>query len=784
MRDFRARTSRVLLTALLSSTAYVQFADAQPVSGGDTGSVSTNSSRGVEEIIVTAQKRSQRISDVPLSITAATGTQLAKQGVIGPADLEKVVPGFTYRQSQNGTPVFSIRGIGFYDESLAVAPTVTIYTDQIPLPYGRMTEGASLDIERVEVLKGPQGTLFGQNSTGGAVNYIAAKPTDTPKAGVNLDYGRFDELDADGYVSGPLAKNLTARLAVTDQTRGAWQKGLTNNSTLGVKDFKAGRLLVDWKPADRLSLEFNVNGWVDTSDTQVGQARGYLPVSGAPPLTPVTLATATFLTNYPYYTGNNNRIADWNQGTSYRRNDSFLQGAVRATYDFTDALHLVSITSYDEYNGYAPVDADATPYSALYVLQTGHIRTFSQELRLEGTNGRFKWMVGANFDHDQTRETQFTTIDGSNSQAPGPNGFIHFDGINLTNNENIRDVAGFANVEYKLTNTVTLQGAARYTDEALDFSGCLADGGGPLGFRIALNPSVAPGGCLTFLANGQSGLYTTSLDQNNSSWRGGINWKVNPDTLLYANVTKGFKSGSFGTLPSVFYTQFKPVTQESVIAYETGFKTKAFDRKLDITGAAFYYDYVNKQVQGYITVPPFGNLPYLVNIPKSRIEGAELDVTVHPLRGVRATVGGSYLDSSVLNDALVGNPFGAIINAKGESLPSTPKWQIQGDIEYDFGISSTIDGFIGGGLSYRSGTSAAFGSQTGPAGTQSFFAVPGYTLVDARLGANIGEKYTVELYGHNITDTQYWTNVTHIYDTYERVTGFPATYGVRLSARF
>lgn len=812
MKNSGIRAAGLLATALLSSAACIQSAGAQDATGSkadpavaadaataapdaaapdaaaaapDAAGAPGSGARDVGEIIVTAQKRSQRLSDVPLSITALTGDQLVRQGVNSAADLEKVVPGFTFRESQNGTPVYSIRGIGFYDEQLAVAPAATIYTDQIPLPYGRMAEGASLDMERVEVMKGPQGTLFGQNSTAGAINYIAAKPTDTLAGGADLNYGRFNEIDVGGFISGPITDNLKVRLAIHSEERDAWQQSLTRNDTLGVKDFQTGRLLVDWNPIDRLKVEFNVNGWLDRSDTQADQARGYLPVSAAPPLTPVTQAIATGLINYPYLKGNDNQIADWDAGRNFRRNDNFYQTAIRADYDATDQLHLVSITSYDELAGYSPIDADGTPVAALFVLQTGHIRTFAQEFRIEGTNDPFKWVVGADYDRNQTRETQFTTIQGSNSQAPAPGGgFIHFDGINLINNENIQDVAGFGNLEYKLTDTVTLQGAIRYTSETLDFTGCMADGGGPLGFRIALNPSVRPGGCLTFLANGQSGAYNAPLDEDNISWRGGVNWKATPDTLIYANVTKGYKSGSFGTLPAVFFTQFKPVSQESVQAYETGFKTKILNPKMDISGAAFYYDYTNKQIQGYITVPPFGNLPFLVNVPKSQIEGLELDVTMHPLDSVKTTLGGTYLSTTVPDNAFVGSPFGGIINAKGESLPATPKWQIQGDIEYDFPVSSTVAGFVGGNFSYRSGTVAAFGSKTGPAGTQSFFDIPGYVLVDARIGVDINDKYTVELYGQNITNTQYWENVTHIYDTYDRVTGFPATYGIRASARF
>jgi outer membrane receptor protein involved in Fe transport len=312
----------------------------------------------------------------------------------------------------------------------------------------------------------------------------------------------------------------------------------------------------------------------------------------------------------------------------------------------------------------------------------------------------------------------------------------------------------------------------------------MADGGGPLGFRIAFPPGIPPGGCLTVQANGQSGLYSTALDQNNVSWRGSVNWKVTPDSLLYANVTKGFKSGSFGTLPAVSYLQFKPVSQESVVAYETGFKTALAAHKVDLSGAAFYYDYADKQIQGYILVPPFGNLPYLVNIPKSRVAGAELDLVMRPVEGLRVTLGGTYLASKVLGTALVGSPFGDTINAGGEAFPATPRWQVQSDIEYDCPLWSNWTGFVGGNYSYRTATTAAFGSKTGPAGTQSYFDIRGYGLLDLRAGVDVAGKYRIQVYGDNVTDTKYWNNVTHIYDTVDRLTGFPLTFGIRLSARF
>ncbi len=235
------------------------FADAG--SPADTASASsTTSTDQLGEIIVTAEKRDERLRDVPLSVTAATGDQLSLLGINSAADLEKIVPGFTYRQSQNGTPVFAIRGIGFYSEQAAVAPTVTIYQDQIPLPYARMAEGVPMDVERVEVLKGPQGTLFGQNSTAGAVNYVAAKPKDSFASGVDLTFGRFNEVDAGGYVTGPLTEGVDARLALRHEHRDDWQVNSINpDKTIGTHDLTIGRLLFDIKPTDKLKIGLNLN---------------------------------------------------------------------------------------------------------------------------------------------------------------------------------------------------------------------------------------------------------------------------------------------------------------------------------------------------------------------------------------------------------------------------------------------------------------------------------------------------------------------------------------------
>ena len=162
----------------------------------------------IQEVVVTAQKRAQNINNVGMSITAISGSALVQQGVSSTADLAKVVPGLTFEPSPFNTPVYTLRGVGYYDSAVSASPTVAVYTDEVPLPFSAMTKAAGLDLERVEVLKGPQGTLYGENTTGGAINYIAAKPTKTYEAGFDAGYGRFNTADVQGYLSGPVDRHL------------------------------------------------------------------------------------------------------------------------------------------------------------------------------------------------------------------------------------------------------------------------------------------------------------------------------------------------------------------------------------------------------------------------------------------------------------------------------------------------------------------------------------------------------------------------------------------------
>ncbi|KQX23372.1 hypothetical protein ASD39_05955 [Sphingomonas sp. Root50] len=734
---------------------------------------------GTTEIIVTAQKRSERLSEVPLAITAATGAQLQVQGITTTADLTKIVPSLTVQISEYGVPVFSIRGVGYKDFSIGATPAVATYMDQVSLPYSVLTRGATLDLERVEVLKGPQGTLFGQNSTGGAINYIAAKPTDSFHAGGLLNYGRFNRVELEGFVSGPLNDTLAFRLAVRHESQGAWQKSFTRDDELGRVDFTNARLLVDWKPTETLGFQLNVSGWRDQSETQSAQFQRFTPSRPTPG--PLTQGVFNALTNYPV-SPRNNRAADWDNGVSFERDDKFYMLSLRGDWDMASDLTLSSITGYVHYKGEAPFDSDGTDYPNLRIHKYGFVESFSQELRLSGSSGPLKYMVGANYQDETVNEYSHDIFFSSNVTA-GPYYFPSGDRIN---NQKIETKSIFGSLDYAITPTLTLSGSARYSDQKRRFEGCFADygnGQAALAFSVFSGVVLPNGSCLTLEDSTLKSLpiVASDLDEDNVSWRGVVSWKPATDTLLYASLTRGYKAGSYTVPAAAFASQFTPVTQESVLTYEAGAKLGLFDRKVQLTSAAFYYDYTNKQLAGTVINPFFGPVSQLVNIPKSRVYGAELELLVTLVRGLRLSAGATYLNSRVKEDprppAQPRDPLGRVNSFVGESFPNTPKWLLVGDAQYDFPIRSDMDMFVGGNISYRSSTAAAFGD-----GLE--FAIAGYSLIDLRAGfAARDGLWRVQFYGRNVTNKYYWTGVPRNLDTIVRFAGQPATYGVQVSFR-
>jgi outer membrane receptor protein involved in Fe transport len=730
-------TAVIAVIAMQSRPAEAQSAAAAAPSGGTS----------VAEVIVTANKRQENIQNVGMSIQAATGDKLTKMGITDTASLQKIVPGFLFTPTYSGTVVYTIRGVGFQDTSLAGSPTVSVYLDEAPLPFSALAQGATLDLQRVEVLKGPQGTLFGNNATGGAINYIANKPTDTFQAGGDLSYGNFSDTNVQGFVSGPIADGLDARLALQSHTSGAWQKGYGPQSgqSTGGADFLNGRFSLQWKPNDNFKALLTLNGWQDKSYNQVGQLFGIARESPTNPLAPA-------VANYPL-APHNDQAAGWNEcvntspynpiagqstGTTYltangtpesegvgsavqaggqptscmplRRNNTYYDGTLRMDYDLGHDMTVTSLTEYQKFNRLAGIDASGMPYQDYQAVQSGKIMSINQELRLAGKfDGKGSWIVGANYEYDNTWDTFFQSYGASTAvpgQLPfaviclGPLGagctpaetpgnpaydptkypaFQVFTGgpTRSVDTQVTSTYAVFAHAEYPILDNLTLLGGVRFTQENKTGQTCGVDGGDGTWGAVAqgisnllevsngtispnaflnnggLGVNVGPNGCGTtgpgpgYLSFGT--VPTRVLDQNNIAWQTGLDWKVTPNNLLYVNISQGYKGGSFPTVALSAFNQLAPVVQEGLLSYEGGFKSTLFDHQLTLNGAGFYYDYINKQILGAIKDPFFGALPELVNVPHSHVIGFELSGAYTPewLKGLTITPAVSYQSSRV-----------------------------------------------------------------------------------------------------------------------------------------
>lgn len=756
-----------LLFALLANQAAAQ--EAAPA--GDTDVA------GPTEIIVTAQKRSESVNSVPLSITAVSGGDLLAQGVTDVAGLAKVTPGFNAINSGFGTPVYFLRGIGFFDSSLAAKPTVTVYTDEVPIPYSVMTAGASFDLERVEVLKGPQGTLFGSNATGGAINYIAAKPTWSPEAGIALSYGRFNRFSAEGYASGPLSETLAARVSLRHEGGGDWQKSFTRDASLGQRAFTQGRVQLAWRPADTVRLNLMVNAYQDHGDTQAAQF-----------IAPFQQSAGFFdprLVAYPR-APESNRAADWGDSFPLKKDNWQVQAALRGEVDLNDDITLTSISAYTRFKEAYGQESDGTTLRLTDVFLEGDIKSFSQELRLAGSlMGDGTWIIGGNYEWGKTHELLTQRLDDQSSAHVFDRfGFPSIELVPQLGDTKYRSYAVFADVSVPIANTLTLIGGVRYTDTKVDFAGCTLNAGNGTyarGFELIFGlPSgtIPLGGCVTFNDAGQPALFQGSLPEDNVSWRGVLQWKPANGQLVYASVSRGFKSGSFATLAGNRFSQYTPVRQEQVTAYEVGFKSALLDRRVQLNGALFYYDYLDKQLKGRTIVPVFGPLEALVNVPKSRIKGAELQLVVSPVDGLRANLGATYIDSKVTDSFINYTAFGAVTDFNGYRFPYTPKWQINADLEYRWDIGGSKEAFLGANYTYRSSTYGDFRPDAR-------LLIEDYGLLDLRAGlGHVDGKWTASLYAQNVTNEYYWNTAARRGDAVIRFTGMPVTYGLNVAFKF
>lgn len=727
------------------------------------------------DIIVTADRSRRSLKNVAMSITALDSKSLTDLKRPDPSSLTRLVPSLVVAESQKGAPVYTIRGVGFYEESLSSTPAVAIYVDQIGIPLPAMTKGASLDVERIEVLKGPQGTQYGQNATGGAINYIAAKPTTEFSAGLAASAGNYGALSGEGFVSGPISPTLGIRLAASSDQGGGYQRSYTRGDKNGDLNLLKARLLLEWQPSSDFTLSINANGWRDRSDTLAAALYRVTPQS--PSRVTNLLLSQTLAPETP-------GTADWGTGRQLQNREDFYSLSAKASYLTPSGVEISAISSYQHYKSDWFRDTGGSRIGLFQIQQDGKIRNIFEELRASYDNKGLNITIGANYSNSKIHEYNETFLGDTTSATAYTAGFgtPAFKSMRPISRNRLESYAFYMTGRVSLTETLTFDGGMRYTKSSNDFEGCMADvdGGFAAGLTASLRrnnpsqPTIPAGSCVTIdVATGQPGLIYKSLSEDNVSWRGALNWRPNTALQMYGSISRGYKTGGFPNINATNSAQYTAVTQESNTAYELG--VRGGFSVFDIDLSTFYYDYKNKQIRGRILAGIFGASESLINVPKARSLGAEFNITARAYDGLQIRAGLQYLDTKVTSSFVNYDPFGAVVNFDGERFPFSPKFTLTTGIRYEFDTAHEMKAFVSLDDRYQTKTTSAFGNND-------LVYIKGYNILNAEAGLTAPDgRWKASVFGQNILNQYYWTDTFRQIDNLSRHVGAPATYGVRIS---
>lgn len=788
---------------------------AQPASAQS----STPEEYTVDAIVVTAQRREESANTVGMGIQAIRGEVLQRFHVTDAKDLTTFAPSFTVSQSYQGVPTYTLRGIGFNTINMSATSAVGTYTDEVAYAYPMMNTGPIYDLERVEVLKGPQGTLYGRNTTAGLVDFVTNKPTETFSASLRAELGNYETRNFEGYVSGPITQGVQGRFAFrTEDSDKGWQVSNTRGERQGEVHRYGARGSLALQPSDNLAIDISLTAWRNKSDTVAAQGIGFTPATTGSPFNAPGLA-AYIAANAPAKASQ----ADWaplsvrgaNIGTGLglggplRENNDFYAGKVKLAWDLGGDTRLISLTSYNDLSRDATFDWSGAPYEILVQKAKGEIQSIAQEIHLEGAGEKTFWLVGGYLARDRILDSNRTLL-GQNANVSlirtvgqpllaTPFNSGGYTPLQLSQAFRTYEDIGrietttwslFANGEYRFSEALKATAGLRYTQDKQDYAGCSRDFNGNMLPNVnvvnralffsayGLVAPISQGDCNTFdPATKRFGLVTSKLDEDNVAWRVSLDWTPSEGTLLFGSISRGAKAGTTPINAANISTQNAPATQELLTAYEVGVKAALFERRLQANVSAFYYDHEDKQLSVYFADPIYTALARLANVPESAAYGLDGEVTWRASQSLTLIASATLLHTEVKNYVGI-NGAGQTTDFDGRPFLYSPKFQggltalYSRDLNDKLGLQAAISG------RYQSKSHADLEGDPR-------FEIKEYGLLNASLGLHtLDDRWEFSVWGRNLTDEYYWSAVSSNANVVVRFPGQPRTYGASLTAKF
>ncbi|MBS0612224.1 MAG: TonB-dependent receptor [Proteobacteria bacterium] len=766
----------------------------------------------LEEVIVTAQRREQKLQDVPIAVQVMSADQIQKVAAENLAQMDRYVPGLVVSGDSPTQPHYQLRGIGASDFGVGTDPAVGVYVDGVYAARSGASFLAFNDIERIEVLRGPQGTLFGRSSAAGAISIVTRKPSDTLEGSVDLRFGNEGKRRAEGMFNLPLAAGVALRL-----------NAVGNEADGFLRDAATGRKLDperNW--ATRAALRWDIDAatqallaWNHDAVNQLARvAIGLIPVPAAgtlpPPVTPATDGS-TWLDPL--------RAPIYNDVVGNRESRRLDEVVLQFSHRFGD-VEFRSTTDWRQFATINREDEDGTNRIATYfdTANVEHNANWYQEFKLSGRSSRVDWVAGVSYSSEHAQQHSDTDLytDGadtvlSNLGLAPPGGLFGLTSAavapllpsllglpwreTMYDDGRFKSLGVFGDVIWHLTDKLNLTTGLRYSRDKKDFAwtspyrqspelDALLDVYNQNGVFMA--PGLPPLQAYQFnlifgygQTPGSAYGYATSSSWSDLSPRLVLDYKIDPDTLVYVSATKGFTPGGFDSV------QINGrYDKETVWNYEAGLKASLPQAHLVVDAAAYFYQYKNKQSLVLATLS--GGVPeYVVDSSDQKAHGLDLEVHWQPVASLSLGLAAAYIDAT----------FQKYISQYGTNLAGEPtgeprlSFTVNGDYSIVLSGGSSVDLFLGS--SYRGATrcnaDALANKVCLPAAN---FSLGGsQTITDARIGWRSADgRWRASLYATNLFDKRYVTGINQItaatFGTPIASVNAPRRYGVDLHAAF
>ncbi len=752
----------------------------------------------VEEVVVTAQKRSQSLQDVPIAVQAVTADTMRQNGISTLSDMSSISPGFKIADTQSTFKVSALRGVNSYGFGFGVEESIPFYLDGIYLGNGFEMLGDLLDIRQVEVLKGPQGTLFGRNASGGAVNVITNKPSDELEAEVSLGVGNYGLLTRRALVNVPIIDNtLMVRGGISTRDRDGWQTNVITGKKDGSgQDRMSGFVRALWVAADNLEVEYS-RDWSKQDDHS-----GYTSVNAINPSSPIWAAVWSQAHPASFYNEKNNDNASGNAGfilpiggglpvrpaaaaPDIVQNRKITGDAVKLTWDINSDLTLTSISSLREVDARVGSDLDGSNLGLANSWKTGSTKEINQELRLNGMTESLDWLVGFNYykqDREEWNTTYLSSLIGLN--RIGPAGAANNVTESSGGDNETESYSLFSDATWHVTEALNLTAGIRYSYDKKTFD-----------YADPQNTSYNNGGILYPNHSQLADPSVSSWDDNwsNVSGRIGTDYALDENILLYATISQGYKSGGFNTRLTVegdpvngfttpdFATD--PFDEETNINYEVGIKSDLLDRRLRFNSSIFMYVYKDLQ-----TLLADGNSPVARTVNAAEVTGKGWETELTYLATERLTISANVLALNAEYTEDVRDAQGLLRIEEGTSRTWSP--ELAATLSLDYSVEMADMGELRANMTYTyQDEHYQRPTQVTDPYSDSDNEQEAYGLLNARVSYYSPErKWEVGVWGKNLLDESYRSYISASVNAVAGVLttqrGEPTTFGVEAIYHF